>query len=120
MEGDAPGQIKSVAYPGGMEFGAEKGHGYTVLPRMQGALVPAGTDINIADGRIQERDGYISFWVRCATAPVISPYMTLRMTRITLSKRYRFALFITVAWNHALIKRRNDIYVLDKCIITLR
>jgi hypothetical protein len=62
VEGDAPGQIKSVAYPGGMEFGAEKGHGYTVLPRMQGTLVPAGTDINIADGRIQERDGYMSFW----------------------------------------------------------
>jgi hypothetical protein len=62
VEGDAPGQIKSVSYPAGMELGAETGHGYTVLPRMQGTMVPAGTEIRIADGRIQERDGYMSFY----------------------------------------------------------
>lgn len=62
VEGDLPGQIRSVFYPAGMEQDAQKGHGYTVLPRMQGTLVPAGTEIRIADGRIQERDGYMSFF----------------------------------------------------------
>ena len=62
IEGDAPGQIKAVEYPAGMAFNAPAGTGYTVLPRMQGTLVPAGVDIRIADGRIQERDGYLSFF----------------------------------------------------------
>lgn len=62
VEGDKEGQIKALSYPAAFEFDAKPGEGYTVLPRMQGTLVPAGTEIRIADGRIQERDGYLSFF----------------------------------------------------------
>lgn len=62
VEGDRPGQIQRLCYPAPLEFGAREGHGYTVLPRMQGTIVPAGQHINIADGRIQERDGYMAFF----------------------------------------------------------
>ncbi len=59
-EGDRNLQIKQLRFPSPFSFGSDKG--YTVLPRMQGTLVPAGTTIKIADGRIQERDGYMSFF----------------------------------------------------------
>ena len=53
-------EIKRLQFPAPFALGSDKG--YTVLPRMQGTLVPAGTTISIADGRIQERDGYMSFF----------------------------------------------------------
>lgn len=56
---DGENRIEAVYYPAPFEFGAEPGHGYTVLPRMQGALYPAGEKIVIADGLIYERDGYM-------------------------------------------------------------
>lgn len=59
-EGDRNLQIKRLQFPASFTFGSD--NGYTVLPRMQGTLVPAGTSIEIADGRIQERDGYMSFF----------------------------------------------------------
>jgi hypothetical protein len=61
VTGDSPGMIKSVSWPAGMEGGSGSGS-YTVLPRMQGTLIPAGTEIRVPDGRIQERDGYMSFF----------------------------------------------------------
>lgn len=61
IDGDLPGMIESVSWPAGMEGGTEA-DSYTVLPRMQGTLIPAGTDIRVSDGRIQERDGYMSFF----------------------------------------------------------
>lgn len=60
MEGDAPGQVQVVSFPAAMDFnGTEPGHGYTVLPRMQGTLIPAGSPIKICDGIIYERDAYM-------------------------------------------------------------
>lgn len=60
VEGDEPLQAKRLNYPGAFAFGSDDG--YTVLPRMQGTLVPAGETISIADGRIQERDAYMCFF----------------------------------------------------------
>lgn len=51
VDGDKNLEIKRLQFPAPFAFGSDKG--YTVLPRMQGTLVPAGTTISIADGRIQ-------------------------------------------------------------------
>ncbi len=59
LEGDTPGQVQVVAFPSAVDFDAPVGHGYTVLPRMQGTLVPAGSPIQIANGVIYERDAYM-------------------------------------------------------------
>ena len=57
--GDGHGEIAAVLYPPRMKFEAKEGEGYTILPRMQGTLVPAGHPITIANGFIYERDGYM-------------------------------------------------------------
>lgn len=60
LEGDTPGQVQFVSFPSAVDFNStEPGHGYTVLPRMQGTLVPAGSPIHIADGVVFERDAYM-------------------------------------------------------------
>ncbi len=59
LEGDARGQVDYVVFPSAVDFDAAVGHGYTVLPRMQGTLVPAGSPIRIADGVVFERDAYM-------------------------------------------------------------
>ena len=59
VRGDAPGNIAALVYPPRMQFDAKEGEGYTVLPRMQGTLVPAGHPIQIVNGYIFERDGYM-------------------------------------------------------------
>ncbi len=59
LEGDAKGQVQYVSFPSAVDFDAAVGHGYTVLPRMQGTLVPAGSPIQIADGMVFERDAYM-------------------------------------------------------------
>lgn len=60
LEGDIPGQVQFVSFPSAVDFnGTEPGHGYTVLPRMQGTLVPAGSPIQVWDGTIFERDAYM-------------------------------------------------------------
>lgn len=59
VDGDSDGQIEAVCYPSPFEFGAAPGHGYTVLPRMQGTLYPAGEKIVTETGLIYERDGYM-------------------------------------------------------------
>lgn len=69
-EGDLRGEIEYVAWPAPFDYGKAYGdtdkpgkanlpYSYTVLPRMQGTLVPAGTHIRIASGEIMERDAYI-------------------------------------------------------------
>ena len=45
LDGDKMCEIENVAYPAPFDFGARPGEGYTVLPRMQGTLVPAGTSV---------------------------------------------------------------------------
>ncbi len=79
LEGDALGQVASVSFPSAVDFDAAVGHGYTVLPRMQGALIPAGSPIRIIDGVIFERDAYMPLFgqVRDASgymAVVDTPY----------------------------------------------
>ncbi len=59
LEGDALGRVAHVTYPSAVDFDCPAGHGYTVLPRMQGTLVPAGAPIRIADGCVFERDAYM-------------------------------------------------------------
>ncbi len=59
LAGDAPGAVAHITFPAAVDFDAAPGEGYTVLPRMQGTLVPAGSPIQIADGIIFERDAYM-------------------------------------------------------------
>ncbi len=63
LEGDTRGQVQFVSFPAAVDFnGTEPGHGYTVLPRMQGTLVPAGSPIQIWDGTVYERDAYMPMY----------------------------------------------------------
>ncbi|MBO7295632.1 MAG: hypothetical protein J6V39_00085, partial [Clostridia bacterium] len=62
VTGDAPGNVAALEFPPRMKFEAAEGHGYTVLPRMQGTLVPAGHPIQIINGYIFERDGYMPLY----------------------------------------------------------
>ncbi|MBO4298856.1 MAG: hypothetical protein J5602_03810 [Clostridia bacterium] len=62
VDGDRMGEIEAVSFPAPFDFGALPGHGYTVLSRMQGTLVPAGETIRIANGEIFERDGYMPLY----------------------------------------------------------
>lgn len=59
VTGDGRGEIAALNFPPRMKFEAAEGEGYTVLPRMQGTLVPAGHPIQIVNGFIYERDGYM-------------------------------------------------------------
>lgn len=76
---DGLGEIAALVYPPRMSFTAPVGHGYTVLPRMQGTLLPAGHNYEFNDGIIFERDAYIpvfgQVWDRCGyTAIYDTPY----------------------------------------------
>ena len=62
VDGDEMCEIENVSYPAPFDFGAKVGEGYTVLPRMQGTLVPAGTKIKIAIGDIFGRDAYMPLY----------------------------------------------------------
>jgi len=63
LEGDTRGQVQFVSFPAAVDFnGTEPGRGYTVLPRMQGTLIPAGSPIRIWDGTIYERDAYMPMY----------------------------------------------------------
>ena len=57
--GDGMGDIAAVLFPPRMKFDAAEGEGYTVLSRMQGSLIPAGSDVKVENGFIYERDGYM-------------------------------------------------------------
>ncbi|MBR2950670.1 MAG: hypothetical protein IKC46_12550 [Lachnospiraceae bacterium] len=74
VEGEQKGEISYISFPAPFTFGAAYGdcgeltadnlpRSYTVLPRMQGVLIPAGQPIDIkdgmADGQIFQRDGYM-------------------------------------------------------------
>lgn len=76
VEGDERCELDFVSFPAPFDFGEAFGDlpdstssngsylpsSYTVLSRMQGTLIPAGTKIRIADGRIFERDGYMPIY----------------------------------------------------------
>ncbi|MDD6033801.1 MAG: DUF5696 domain-containing protein [Oscillospiraceae bacterium] len=69
-EGDSRCEIAHISFPAPFDFGTAYGdkpdltddnlpESYTVLSRMQGTLVPAGTQIRLAGGQVFERDGYM-------------------------------------------------------------
>ncbi len=62
VTGDGFCEIAALAYPPCMGFSAPEGHGYTVLPRMQGTLIPAGHPEKLKDGIIYERDAYLPMY----------------------------------------------------------
>ena len=77
--GEGMGEIKALAYPPRMKFDAPEGHGYTVLPRMQGAILPAGHGLKFPDGLVFERAAYIPVYGQihdgCGYAAIIdTPY----------------------------------------------
>ncbi len=59
VDGDNKREIRALAFPARMAYDAKEGHGYTVLPRMQGTLIPAGHPEKLKDGLVFERDAYI-------------------------------------------------------------
>lgn len=59
VDGDGKGDLLSLAYPPRMKFDVPEGHGYTVLPRMQGTLIPAGHPEKMNDAIVFERGAYI-------------------------------------------------------------
>ena len=59
VDGDGTGELSVLAYPPRMKFDAPEGHGYTVLPRMQGTIIPAGHPEKMDDGIVFERGAYI-------------------------------------------------------------
>ena len=79
LDGDGMGEISALAYPPRMKFEVPEGHGYTVLPRMQGTILPAGHNYKFKDGLIFERDAYIPVYGQiqdgCGyTAIIDTPY----------------------------------------------
>ena len=59
MKGDGHGEVAALVFPPRMKFEVAEGDGYTILPRMQGTLVPAGHPVQLMNGFIFERDGYM-------------------------------------------------------------
>ena len=70
VSGDDRCEIEKVSFPAPFDFGENQGdvpatgknnlpRSYTVLPRMQGTLIPAGTKISYDFGEIFERDAYM-------------------------------------------------------------
>ena len=59
VDGDAPGEIAAVSFPAPLE---PDGDGYTVLSRMQGALIPHGSGYVFENQQIHERSSYLPFF----------------------------------------------------------
>ncbi len=79
VQGDGVGELLALAYPPRMSFNAPEGHGYTVLPRMQGTVLPAGHGYKFNDGLVFERAAYIPVYGQvhdnCGyTAIIDTPY----------------------------------------------
>lgn len=62
VTGDKKGEIARLEYPPRMKYEAKEGEGYSVLPRMQGSLIPAGQTVTLESGFIYERDGYMPLY----------------------------------------------------------
>lgn len=65
VRGDQPGEIRSIIWPAAFAFGAAEGDGYTVLPKMQGALIPAryAKDVPLFnEGMMMTRDAYMPWY----------------------------------------------------------
>ena len=57
LEGDAPGQVEFLVYPSA--WAPQQGSAFTVLPRMQGELVPPNSTLTVEKGKIFERTAYM-------------------------------------------------------------
>lgn len=64
LDKDKPGEIDGMLYPPRMRFDAKEGEGYTILPRMQGVLVPSGGDWNLEEGVVYERTAYMPIYAQ--------------------------------------------------------
>ena len=62
LRGDKHRQIDCTVYPGAFSLDAAPGHGYTVLSRMQGTIIPAGEPIVVETGWIFQRDAYMPIY----------------------------------------------------------
>lgn len=65
VTGDEAGAVRRVCFPQPLDFDCEDGEAYTVLPMMQGTLIPAkwkNTVKTYSDGRYFESDGYMPWW----------------------------------------------------------
>ena len=76
---DGKGELIALAYPPRMKFDVPEGHGYTVLPRMQGTILPAGHGYKLPDAIVFERGAYIPVYGQiqdgCGYAAIIdTPY----------------------------------------------
>ncbi len=59
-DGDKPGEIEAISFPAPFDFPNVPGDGYTVLSRMQGMLVPAGSDLRFdTNEEIYKRSAYM-------------------------------------------------------------
>lgn len=59
------GDINKIFWPSAFEFDIPKGQGYTILPLMQGVMIPSQWNKQIRtynDGKIYDRDGYMAFF----------------------------------------------------------
>ena len=65
VENESQGQVGRVYFPAAFDFGAEENCGYTVMPVMQGLMIPAkwqGEFKNFCGGVIFERCAYMAFF----------------------------------------------------------
>ena len=79
VTGDGKGELIALAYPPRMKFDVPEGHGYTVLPRMQGTILPAGHGYKLPDAIVFERGAYVPVYSQihdgCGyTAIIDTPY----------------------------------------------
>ncbi|MBR4961774.1 MAG: hypothetical protein IKY52_12830, partial [Clostridia bacterium] len=56
LEGDRLGQIRFVSFPSAVQYDVPEYMGYTVLPRMQGTIIPAGHPIELRFGVDEGQD----------------------------------------------------------------
>ena len=61
-EGDKPGEIDFISFPAPFDFGGSDSGDYTVLSRMQGALIPAGSGYCFRRQEIFERSSYMPLY----------------------------------------------------------
>lgn len=66
VSGDREGELAQVAFPPPFEFALKSGSGYSVLPRMQGALYPKGTPMPSGQFRVYERSAYMPLFGQVA------------------------------------------------------
>ncbi len=62
---DSKGMLEFVNWPSNIAFNYEDQNGYTVIPMMQGMLIPAKWDKTIVtynEGKLYERDAYMPWW----------------------------------------------------------